>query len=306
MEHLQGLALFARLAKAQSLSEVARDTGVSVSTVSKQLTKLEQELGVRLIKRSTRHLFLTPEGSEFAAHCRAILDEFERAREALRPGAELTGEIRITASLPFSRRHLAPLLAEFGMRHPRLRIHLTSSDQLVNIVQGGYDLALRQALLVDSNLVARMLVPDRRVPCATPDYLRRHGYPATPEDLVQHRCILPGDPPITMWRFLKRGTIEPINVNVGSSAFQTNDGEVAHAATLAGAGIALKSVWDVAEDLAAGRLVDVLPGYISPTAPIQAVYVPGPRPLSGRLRALIDFLDERLKESPVLEWMQAD
>ncbi|WP_049620829.1 LysR family transcriptional regulator [Frateuria defendens] len=303
MEHLQDLALFVRIAQAQSLLEVARDTGLSPAAVSKQLARLEHALGVRLVKRSTRHLYLTPEGSDFATHCRVILDELEKAREAVQRGGELAGELRVTASLPFSRRHLAPLLAEFGLRYPRLRIHLTSTDALVSLVQGGYDLAIRQAALVDSTLAARMLVPDRRVPCASPGYVRNHGLPANPQALTGHRCILPGDPPISLWRFQPRVGGEPVAVNVGSSAFQTNDGEVAHAATLAGAGIALKSIWDVAEDLAAGRLVDVLPKFTSPTAPIQAVYVPGPRPLSGRLRALIDFLAERLAASPVLDWM---
>lgn len=304
MEHLQDLALFVRIAQAQSLTEVARETGLSAAAVSKQLARLERELGVRLVKRSTRHLFLTPEGADFAAHCRLILDELERARDAVRPGSDLTGEVRVTASLPFSRRHLAPILARFGMMHPLLRTHLVSTDALVSLVQGGFDLAIRQAALPDSTLVARMLGPDRRVPCASPEYVRAYGMPETPDDLTQHRCILPGDPPISLWRFQSRKSGESLSVNVGQSAFQTNDGEVAHAATLAGAGIALKSIWDVAEDLTAGRLIDVLPGYVSPTAPIQAVYLPGPRALPSRLRGLIDFIAESLGNSPVLEWMK--
>ncbi|MHC1479812.1 LysR family transcriptional regulator [Frateuria aurantia] len=302
MEHLQDLALFVRIAQAQSLSEVARETGLSSGAVSKQLARLEAELGAQLVKRSTRHLYLTPEGSDYAAHCRVILEQLERAREELRQGGELIGEIRLTASLPFSRRHLAPLLAEFGLMHPRIRIHLVSSDALISLVQGGFDLAIRQAALVDSSLVARMLAGDRRVACASPGYIATHGKPATPQDLVAHRCLLPGDPPINLWRFVDRQR-EVVSVNVGGSAFQTNDGEVAHAATLAGAGIALKSIWDVAEDLASGRLVDVLPDYHSPAAPIQAVYVRGQGPMSGRVRALIEFLVERLQLSPIQAWL---
>ncbi|AFC85413.1 LysR family transcriptional regulator [Frateuria aurantia] len=298
MEHLQDLALFVRIAQAQSLSEVARAAGLSSGAVSKQLSRLEAELGVQLVKRSTRHLHLTQEGIQYAAQCRQVLSQLERAREEVRMSGELVGEIRITASLPFSRRHLAPLLAEFGMRHPRVRIHLVSSDALVSLVGGGFDLAIRQAALVDSSLVARLLVGDRRIACASPDYLARHGWPQTPGDLVNHRCLLPGDPPINLWRFVDRDG-GSVTVNVGSGMFQTNDGEVAHAATLAGAGIALKSIWDVADDLVSGRLVDVLPDCHSPAAPIQAVYVRGQTVVSGRVRALIDFLAERLQCSPI-------
>ncbi len=302
MEHLQDLALFVRIAQARSLSEVAREAGLSTGAVSKQLARLEAELGVQLVKRSTRHLFLTQEGSDYAAHCRIILDQLDQARDDVRPGGELTGEIRITASRPFSRRHLAALLAEFGLMHPHIRIHLASTDAVVSLLQGGFDLAIRQAAAVDGSLVSRPLAGDRRVACAAPEYLAIHGRPRTPLDLIHHRCLLPGDPPISLWRFLDRAG-ESIQVNVGSSAFQTNDGDIAHAATLAGAGIALKSVWDVAEDLTAGRLIDVLPDYYSATAPIQAVYARGLTPIPGRLRALIDFLAGRLRLSPVQEWL---
>lgn len=305
MEHLQDLALFVRIAQAQSLSDVARDMGSSLATVSKQLTRLELELGVRLVKRSTRHLYLTPEGIEYARHCQRIVSQIEHARDAVRPSdSTFTGELRITASLPFSRRHLAPLLVEFGLLHPQLRLVLTSTDALVSMVQGGFDLAIRQAELVDSSLAARLLAPDQRIACASPAYVKLHGLLSDPGELKLHRCILPGDPPISYWRFVSRATGVHQAINVGASSFQTNDGEVAHSATLSGAGIALKSVWDVAQDLSAGRLVNVLPDFISPAGSVYAVYLPGPRPLTGKLRSLIDFLAERVAQSPVLDWME--
>lgn len=306
MEHLQDLTLFVRIAQAQSLSGVARDTGLSLATVSKQLTRLEQELGVQLVKRSTRHLYLTAEGLEYARHCTLILDQLEQARDAIRPrDSTFTGELRITASLPFSRRHLAPMLVEFGQRHPQLRLMLTSTDALVSMVQGGFDLAIRQAELVDSSLAARLLAPDQRIACASPAYVEQHGMLSDPSELTRHRCILPGDPPIGYWRFISRLSGVEQAVHVGNGAFQTNDGEVAHSATLSGAGIALKSAWDVAEDLSQGRLINVLPDFLSPAGSVYAVYLPGPRPLAGKLRALIDFLAERLAHSPVLDWIHA-
>jgi DNA-binding transcriptional LysR family regulator len=306
LENLQDLALFVAIARASSLSEVARQTGRSLAAVSKQLSRLEHELGVLLVRRSTRHLYLTPEGSEYALHCQRILEAMEEARSAIQPeDAELSGEIRITASLPFSRRHLAPLLAAFGQRHPRVQLKLTSTDAMVNMLSGEFDLAFRQAEQIDGALVARVLAPDARIPCAAPSYIAQHGVPRTPEDLVGHRCLLPGNPPITSWRFVEHATGAQQRVEVGTSAFQTNDGEVAHAATLAGAGIALKSAWDVAEDLETGRLVNVLPGFSSPAGFVHAVYLPGPRPLAGKQRQLIDFIAEHLAASPVLRWIDA-
>ena len=305
MEQLQDLAIFVRIAQAQSLSEVARETGLSSGAVSKQLARLEAELGVQLVKRSTRHLHLTQEGDHYAAHCRQVLSQLERAREEVRKGGELVGDIRLTASVPFARRHLASLLAEFGQIHPRIRMHLVSSDALVSLMGGGFDLAIRQAALNDSSLVARWLAADRRVACASPSYLARCGRPRTPVDLVHHRCLLPGDPPIHWWRFTDRAG-EPTCVNVGDGVLRTNDGEVAHAAALAGAGIALKSIWDVAEDLQSGRLIDVFPDHQLPAAPIQAVYVRGRAMVSARVRALIDFLAERLQCSPVQHWLEAE
>ena len=294
LERLSDLQIFTAIATGGSLSAAARKLDLSLAVVSARLAGLESTLGVRLIHRSTRRLSLTEEGQEFQRRALRILGEVAELEDLLEgTDNEPHGRLRITATAAFGRRHIAPRIAAFRERYPRITLELQSSDAIVDLVKNGIDLAIRQSALPDSNLKVRSLVPNRRVACASPAYLARHGRPTHPEQFAAHACLTIGDPPLTRWHFTHRQSNEEITIAV-HSVFQTNDGEVAHAAALADAGIALKSLIDVADDLRSGALVELCPDWRSPGSPIQAVY-PAGRHLAGKVRVFIDFMAEALQ-----------
>jgi DNA-binding transcriptional LysR family regulator len=291
LDNLTDIAIFARIASAGSLSGAARELGLSLAVVSKRLARLEAVLGVRLIHRTTRRLSLTEEGIAFHHRCLRILAEVEDAHAAITPQGGARGLLRVTATAAFARRQIAPRLARFQARNPGVRVQLLVSDSIVDLVAAGIDIAIRQAALPDSSLILRELAGNRRLLCAAPDYLARRGTPASPQDLVHHDCIVMGDPPMSTWHF-NTADDEALAVTVDGPV-RTNDGDVAHAAILAGSGIGLKSIWDVSDDFAAGRLVHLLPQYRSPAAPIQAVY-PSARHLAAKVRVFLDFMADEL------------
>jgi DNA-binding transcriptional LysR family regulator len=293
IDNLTDIVVFAHIASGGSLSAAARQLELSLAVVSKRLARLEQTLGVRLVNRTTRRLSLTEEGVAFHRHCTRILSEIKDAQDAVGSrGSVARGLVRVTATAAFSRRQIAPRLARFHLRHPEVQVQVIATDSVIDLVQNGIDLAIRQAVLPDSTLITQELAPNRRIACAAPDYLARKGIPLRPEDLSRHDCIVFGAPPRTTWSF-ECGQAEAMVVPVTGSVI-TNDGEVAHAAALAGAGIVLKSIWDVTEDIRAGRLVALLAAYRSPATPIQAVY-PSARHLAAKVRVFLEFLAEELK-----------
>lgn len=292
MTHLEDLAIFVRLASAGSLSEVARLDGISLAVVSKRLARLETDLHVRLVNRSPRGISLTDDGLELLPRAREILDKVDDAQAALQKrSTAAAGVLRVTATIAFSVGQIAPRLGRFLQANPDLRVQLLSTDRMLDIVQENVDVAIRQATLPDSDLLSRTVAPDRRVLVASPDYLARRGHPRVPEDLANHDCIVLGDPPVTLWRF-QRGS-RKASVEVGWTLL-ANDGAAAQAACLGGAGIALKSIWDARDDLAIGRLVELLPGWVPPTIPIQAVFA-SRHHQPARIRAFIDFLQDELR-----------
>ena len=292
IDHLADIALFTRIASSGSLSGAAREMGLSLAVVSKRLARLEAALEIRLIHRTTRRLSLTEAGITFHSHCLRILAEVDAAHEAVAgDGQEVRGQLKVTATAAFARRHIAPRLIRFHARHPHVRVQILVTDTVVDLVQSGIDIAIRQASLPDSSLILRELAPNQRLLCAAPAYVARHGMPSHPQDLLRHACIIMGDPPMTTWRFVAEAQ-DPIAITVDGPLI-TNDGEVAHVAALAGSGIALKSIWDVGEDIAAGRLLHLLPAYRSPAAPIQAVY-PSAKYLAAKVRVFLDFLAEEM------------
>lgn len=292
MTHLEDLAVFVRIGAAGSLSQAARDLGISLTVVSKRLARLEEALAVRLVNRTTRRVSLTEDGQTLLPRARDILARVEEAQAAVQSGrTEATGILRITATVAFSCGQIAPRLAGFMTLNPDLRVHLLSTDRMLDIVEDNVDVAIRQAILPDSNLVSRVIAPDRRVLVASPAYAAQYGTPKRPQDLADHRCIILGDPPVTTWR-LQRGTRKS-SVDVGWTIL-ANDGAAAHAACLGGAGIALKSIWDSREDLEQGRLVELLPGWIAPSMPIRAVFASRTHQ-PARIRAFIDYLQDELR-----------
>jgi DNA-binding transcriptional LysR family regulator len=287
------LVAFARIVSAGSLSAAARALDVPVSVVSKRLSLLEASLGTRLLQRTTRRQTLTEEGRLFHARVLRILDEVEQAEALLAQRRDgVHGLLRITAPGEFGRRWLAPIAAAFQDLHPQVTIQLELGDAIVDLLDSGIDLAIRYGALADSSLVARALAPNYRVLCASPAYLERHGEPRTPGELAGHRCIVIGDQRRTDWKF-DGGETAPVRVD---AAFLTNDGGAAQQLALAGSGIALKSIWDVGDDLAAGRLIRVLPNHAMAAAPLHAVY-PHQRNLAPRVRLFVGYLKDKLQEA---------
>ncbi|MCA8195411.1 LysR family transcriptional regulator [Burkholderia vietnamiensis] len=294
IDDLPALETFARIVSAGSLSAAARELDLSLSVVSKRLAHLESRLGVRLLHRTTRQQTLTDDGAQFHAQVLRILAEIERAETLMsdRRGT-VNGILRVTAPGELGRVRIVPLVAAFQRQHPALTVQLMLTDTIVDLLAQDIDVAVRIGSLADSTMIARELAPNHRVLCAAPSYVATHGLPAHPADLRAHRCIVLGDQPRTEWRF--DGANGSVAVDV-TAALLTNDGGAARSFALEGAGIALKSIWDVDADLDAGTLVRVLPAFAAPAAPLHAVY-PGGRHVPLRVRAFVEFLREQLRDA---------
>lgn len=294
MMNLEDLTVFVQIATSGSLTEAARTCGLSLPVVSKRLARLENDYNVRLVNRSSRNISLTSDGAALLPQARAILAQVEESHSALeKRGATAAGVLRITATVAFALGQIAPRLGRFMDKHPDLRIDLLSTDAMLDIVEDNIDVAFRQAILPDSELVSRTIAPDYRVLVASPEYLAKYGAPRRPADLTEHRCIVLGDPPVTRWRFQRGARKAEIDV---VATLRANDGASAHKACLSGAGIALKSIWDSYEDLQTGRLLEILPGWMPPTMPIKAVFA-SRHNQPAKIRAFIDFLKDELQEA---------
>jgi DNA-binding transcriptional LysR family regulator len=285
---LQEMVVFTRVVSAGSLSAAARELGLSPALISRKLAGLEARLGVRLINRTTRSLRLTDEGASYNESCSRVLAEIDEAEAAISAGrAEPRGTLRVALPASFGHQHIAPLIPEFAARYPEVRIALSLSDRSVSLIDEGFDLAVRIAELEDSSLAARRLAPNRRVVCASPAYLARHGKPRTPQDLLRHNCITTNDFNGT-WEY-KDAENRPGTVRV-TGRYACDNWEVLREWALAGLGIALKSTWDIHRHLADGSLVEVCTEYtFDSDVAIYAVY-PHRRFLPAKTRAFIEFL----------------
>ncbi|MCS3745255.1 DNA-binding transcriptional LysR family regulator [Xanthomonas arboricola] len=301
MDRLGDIALFLRVLDLGSITAAAHTLDLSVAVASQRLKRLERDLGVRLLHRTTRRLHPTPEGQQLAARGRVLVDDLEALADDLRESAhDVGGTLRVTLSASFGRQYISPLLPAFQARHPRLRISAHLSDDLVDLVQQGFDLAIRIGALDDSGLVARRIADNRRTLAASPAYLQRHGIPRTPADLMQHPGVLlmGRDGRQDLWTLQ---TPEGGQVRVRmQSRFESNFGELVRDAVLAGQGIAMHSYWHIADDLRAGRLVDVMTDYPPPTSQISAV-MPARQLQPPRVRAFVDFLLEHFGQTPPWE-----
>jgi DNA-binding transcriptional LysR family regulator len=296
VDNLTGMAIFARVVEARSFTAAAAALDLSKSAVSKQVARLEDRLGARLLNRTTRRLSLTEVGAAFYERCARILAEVEDAELAVgRLQDAPRGTLRINAPMSFGQLHLAPAVADFLNGHPGLAIDLTLNDRIVDLVEEGYDVAIRISRLADSSLIARRLVPSRRVVCGSPAYFERHGVPRHPADLRRHNCLLYSYlPSAEEWRFI--GPDGPAAVRV-SGTLRANNGDALEAAMLTGLGVALQPTFIAGRDLQAGRLVAVMPDYVDESASVYAVY-PHSRHLSAKVRAFIDFLAARFCPAP--------
>lgn len=289
------MRIFSRIVVAGSLSAAAKDLGLSTAVVSRALASLESRLGARLINRTTRKLRLTDEGASYFDACTRILSEIEEANAAVSAsGEEPQGTLRVALPASFGHQYIVPLIPIFGERYPKIRLALSLSDREVNFMEEGFDLAVRIADLEDSSLAARKLAPNRRVVCASPEYIRRHGLPRRPEELVEHNCLLTGFS--QTWEF-RDPEGKPGTVRV-TGRYTCDNWSVLREWALAGLGIALKSTWDVRRQLEDGSLVTVCPGYAFGTdVGIYAVY-PHRRHLPAKVRTFIDFLVESFGPEP--------
>lgn len=297
VENITDLVIFVAVVKAGSLSAAGRELGFSSAVVSKRLQRLEEQLGVRLLNRSTRKLCITEDGLRYHDYCVRVLAELDEAETLITSGhSEPKGTLRVTVPAAFGRLHVAPLVPEFLRRYPELRLSLHLSDSRVDIIEEGYDVAVRIGDMKDSNLVARHLGIDRRKVVATPSYLSKFGNPEIPDDLVHHNVLLFANPaPLDHWQFTDPAG-RRASVKVAGN-FETNNCDALRAAIYADAGIALRPVWDVWQDIQAGTLQVLLPEYTHPSVNIQAVY-PSRRHLPQKVRVFIDLLCESFGDTP--------
>lgn len=289
------LRFFDLLARQGSLARAARELGVTAPAASRRLAQLEQRLGVRLVQRTTRRMSLTPEGEHFLTEGRRILAEIDALEQSLgRTRAEPRGLLRVTAGFGFGRRQLGPAISDFVRRHPAVSVQLHLTDQTVGADNLNFDVGIRFGEPPDARILARKIAANRRVLCAAPDYLARAGTPQRLEDLARHNCIVlrEGEPAFGTW-VLCSGK-QTRSVKVGGN-LSVNHGEVAVEWALAGHGILLRSLWDIGADIAAGRLVQVLPDWIGSPADIYALYPPRLQ-LAAKVRVFLDFLAERFAD----------
>ena len=295
-DSIQEMAIFARVVGAGSLSAAARELGLSPALVSRRLAALESRLGARLINRTTRSLHLTDDGATYYEACARVLADIEEADATVSAGrVEPRGTLRVALPASFGHQHIAPLIPRFAERYPQIQLALSLSDRTVNLIEEGFDLAVRIAHLEDSSLTARKLAPNRRVVCASPGYLARHGTPRTPDELARHNCLTTTDFAMN-WDY-KGPDGKPGSVRV-TGRYSCDNWEVLREWALAGLGIALKSTWDVHRLLVDGSLVEVCTGYtFHSDVAIYAVY-PSRRFLPAKTRVFIDFLAESFGPDP--------
>lgn len=294
MNNLGDLEVFERMVSAGSMSAAGRELGLSPAVVSKRLRRLEDRLGTRLMNRTTRQISLTEAGQGFYERVVAILAGLEDAEAFVSRRSNVAkGVLKISAPTSFGRMHIAPHLGKFFSEHPDIQINLNLHDDMTDLVGGGYDLAIRIAELKDSSLVAKKLAPVRRILCATPDYLDKHGRPHTLQDLESHICI--SNHNADSWK-LRSGETD-FNFRP-TGPIQTNSSEVVREAVLSGMGIALRSTWDIGESLNDGVLEQVLPQFESSNmVAIHAVYA-SKSFLPLKVRLFIDYLSKLYGNTP--------
>lgn len=303
MDKLKSLRAFVRIVERGSLTAAAEAMRVSQPSIGRVLAALEADLGVRLLQRTTRRQTLTDEGREFYEQCRGILGALDAAEARLKSRRhEPAGLLRITSSVPFGRRFVAPLAIRFAARHPQVRVDLVLLDRVVDLLEEGFDLAVRVMRLADSSLIAIPVGETRRIVVGSPALLRRAGAPASPQDLARAPCVsFSGVAAGGEWTFEAPG--RPLRVAV-NSVMQTNQVDAAVQAAVAGLGWAQFFDYHVADELARGRLVPVLKKHTSAPIPAQIVY-PHARLLSANVRAFVDFALPQLRAALVAQPVHA-
>ena len=295
MDQLLAMKVFVQVVESGSFARAADRLGLSTSACSRHVADLESHLGGRLLNRTTRKLSLTESGRAFHERTLQLLDDLDEAEQFVAQSAQVPrGTLRVTCSTNFGTSHLAPAIAAFMALHPAVSFDVSLSDRIVDIVEEGFDLAVRIGSLGSQNHVARKLGDSRMVACASPCYLATHGTPQIPADLATHNCftyeyVATPD----LWTF-RTSDGQAVSVRVRGN-LHANNGDLLVEAAAQGAGIAWEPGFIVGPHLKSGRLVPVLPDFVSPSLDIWAVY-PSRRHLSAKVRAFIDFLAERCRD----------
>lgn len=293
MYSIAELDLFARTAETGNLSKAARELDLQPAAASASLKRLEERLACRLFERSTRSMRLTQQGEVFLDYCRNALSSLRAGEAALRSADDrVQGLLRLSAPSDFGRTVLLPWLNEFQERHPELRLVVQFSDQLTNLYRDPIDIAFRYGKLDDSGLISQQLAANRRVVVASPSYLKKHGTPKKPQELVNHNCLL---------YYVKHGLLNHWRFHSGKQSIEVkvrgdrmaDDGGIVREWALAGVGIAYKSFLDVQADLQSGRLVSFLQEFTGEESPLHAIY-PSRASMTPAAKALIEFLHGKL------------
>lgn len=301
IDHASEMAAFVRVVEARGFSAAAPALGLTASAVSKLVTRLETRLGVRLLQRTTRALHLTAEGETFFEAARRIVGDIQSLESRLSDSRGTPhGLLRVTTSLAFATHQLAPVIAEFLDRHPRVELELLPTDRVIDMVEEGVDIAIRIGRLADTSFMARKIGEDLRLICASPAYLARHGTPARPADLVRHKCIVSRDRSyLNRWAFrgAGEGGSEVSEIEV-SGPLAVSEGEAQLQLALQGVGIVRLTRLTVAQAVREGKLVSLFEAESADSGvPIHAVY-PHRRHLPSKVPAFVDFLIEKFTPPP--------
>ena len=296
------MQVFAQVVEAGSFAKAAERLDMSTSAASRYVAELEAHLQTRLLNRTTRRVSLTESGRAFYERSVQLLADLQEAEEEASSAAVVPrGTIRLTTSVNFGVRHVAPAIAAFASAHPEVRFDISLADRVVDLVEEGFDLAIRVGTPGADNLVARKLGETRLVPCASPAYLERHGAPKTPADLANHNCFTyEYVTPRNVWRFRDRaGAEQAVRV---SGTLHSNNGDLLAEVAARDGGIVFEPAFIVGPDVRAGRLVPLLQDYVPPPVPIYAVY-PSRKHLSAKVRRFVEFLVERFAHAQ--DWSAA-
>ena len=292
MDALSDLAFFSLVVKHGNLSATARELGLTPPAVSTRLAKLEQRLGVRLLNRTTRRVSVTQEGELYLAEGARILADLQALERSVSSArAQPQGLLRLNATFGFGRAHIVPAVSDFCRQYPDVEVQMRLTDRPLNLIEEGFDVAVRFGDLPDARLTARKIASNRRLLCAAPRYLDTHGEPRAPGDLQRHRCIVvrENDVAYGTWRLESGARAETVKVR---GPVSSNDGQSALEWALDGHGIVMRSEWETAAHLRAGRLREVLADWRTPPADIHALY-PERLNLPAKTLAFVDFLSRR-------------
>jgi DNA-binding transcriptional LysR family regulator len=299
MDRLDEIRAFAAVADARSFTQGARKLGVSGAQVSKLVARLENRLGARLLNRTTRDVSLTDTGQAYLERARDLLEGFDALESSVKDQSGPSGLLKVSAPVSFGKGQLTPALLAFANGCPSVSLDVSFTDRMVNLVEEGFDVAVRIGHLSDSSLVARRLAAVRMVTCAAPDYLARHGTPGALEDLGRHEAILDTNAKdAAVWRFGPQGDARDVRVH---GRLRFNGAEACVAAAVAGFGITRTPAFAAADELRSGRLTPILCNFEPELIHVHAVY-PHARHLAAKVRAFVDFLVERYAGEP--EWHQ--